>query len=43
MKINISNESNEVCKVLLKEELKNKHIEILMKELQKKLEENIQK
>jgi hypothetical protein len=40
--ISMSNDSNEVCRDMLKE-LKNDLIEILMKELEEKLKENIQK
>jgi hypothetical protein len=37
MVISISNESKEVCKDMLKDEINNKFIEILMKELEEKL------
>jgi hypothetical protein len=39
----MSNESNDFCKDMHKEQLKNDLIEILMKELEVKLKKNIQK
>jgi gas vesicle protein len=43
MTINMYNESNEVCKGMLKEDIISKLIEILRKEHDEKVKENIQK